>query len=174
MVTVIEHPPGSNEQYEFCEANSPDERPGWTVHAIIQRQRTETVSVMKSCVLAGATYPSSVTDQESHVVAYTVYLLRRRVSDALEQAAQKVERREREVVEQSKRILELETKISMMATQHREALWSYSEQSRIASIRSEELVRRCEKAGAMESDLAKLRDHLGKERFNLIIAEQKT
>ena len=169
MVTIVEHPPTSNEQFEFYEANTPDQHPGWTVHAIIERQRVEVASVNKSHVLSVGAYPTSITDQESHVVSYTVYLMRRRIDKALEQAAEKVARCEKEASDANKSLYDAQNSFKDATAALNKKVAELEQACEALSCSRGKLL---EKVASMEQwgvDLAKLRDYLGKERYDAVL-----
>ncbi len=173
MITVIEQPPQSCEQYEFKEASTPDEFPGWTVHAIVERQHTEKVMVMKSHVVPGQSYFSSASDEESHVVTNMVYLVRRRVDKAMEEMACRVEhfRSVASALEREKHAEKTEFDRERLELRNKAAEAERSHQNVLAA--NEVLKKKIPTMERMEADLAKLRDHLGSAQFNLIIGMEK-
>jgi len=170
MVTVIEHPPSSNEQFEFLEADRPDERPGWTVHAIIEQQRIEIVSVSKSIVVPGSTYATTVVEQEAHVVSSVVYLLRQRIEKTLEEMSLVIQDARARAAASAEAANKAEAAFKTERDELKKKAADSANTLAIVDATNKRLIEKQIIMDQMAADLAKLRDHLGKERYDQIIA----
>ena len=160
-----------DEDYEYREACQPNQHGAeWTIHAILYRERCETVVVQKSHITPGQSYPSSASDSVAIRVRDIVYLMRRRLNKTIEEMAAEIGRLKQALVDEANERKTDKDAFKANLSQAQSNLEIAKNNAVILLETNNQLAAKQKDYEDTKEKLAKVREYLGKERFDQIIA----